>query len=352
MITTAQAYQRFRSVQADEFLDADGAAIGGASDHGALSGLADDDHAQYALADGSRGAFAATSHSHAPSAITQAGATSGQVLAWNGSAWAPATPSSGVTDHGALSGLGDDDHSIYGLLAGRSGGQTLIGDTASGGNLALQSTSHATRGRLLTDPVTVTSPAAASIGLIVKGAGSQSGNLLEAQNSSGTILASILAAGSLIGPTGSAGGTKTLGAQSCSTAIYLSSSNFGVLGDNNGAAYLEWGPGIGGFGLRTARGFSITSVGAGIVPCTMTGASSQAVSVLTLTGGSSQTGPLLRAENSSNVIQFAVGIGGKLLTNQAVANTNTPSGPTVQAMPYYDVAGTLLGYAPLYAAPW
>lgn len=44
-----------------------------------------------------------------------------------------------VTDHGALTGLGDDDHSQYALLAGRSSGQTLIGGTASGNNLTLQS---------------------------------------------------------------------------------------------------------------------------------------------------------------------------------------------------------------------
>lgn len=343
---------RFDKVQAGAFYDGNGDAIGGVSDHGALSGLADDDHTQYALADGSRGSFAATSHTHAPGAITQAGAASGDVLAWNGAAWAPATPSAGVTDHGALTGLSDDDHSIYGLLAGRSGGQTLIGGTGSGQNLTLQSTSNATRGRILSDPVTVTSPAAANIGLVVKGAGSQSGNLFEAQNSSSTILASILASGSIIGPTGSEGGTKTFGAQSCTTAIYLSSSNFGVLGDNNGAGYLEWGPGIGGTGLRTRRGISIQSLGGGIVPCTMIGAPSQSVPILTLTAGSGQTGPIIRAENSSNTIQFAVGVDGKLLTNQAVANTNTPSGATVKAMPFYDVAGTLLGYAPLYAAPW
>lgn len=343
---------RFDKVQAGAFYDGNGDAIGGVSDHGALSGLADDDHTQYALADGSRGSFAATSHTHAPSGITQGGATSGQVLAWNGSAWAPATPSAGVTDHGALTGLGDDDHSIYGLLAGRSGGQTLIGDTASGGNLTLQSTAHATRGRVLSDPLTVTSAAAANIGMIVKGAGSQSGNLFEAQNSSSTILASILASGSIIGPTGSEGGTKTFGAQSCTTAIYLSSSNFGVLGDNNGAGYLEWGPGIGGTGLRTRRGISIQSLGGGIVPCTMIGASSQSVPILTLTAGSGQTGPIIRAENSSNTIQFAVGVDGKLLTNQTATNTNTPSGATAKQLPIYDVAGTLLGYIPVYGSAW
>jgi hypothetical protein len=34
-----------------------------------------------------------TSHTHALSAITQSGATTGQVAAWNGSAWVPVTPS-------------------------------------------------------------------------------------------------------------------------------------------------------------------------------------------------------------------------------------------------------------------
>lgn len=54
----------------------------------------------------------------------------------------------GVTDHGALTGLGDDDHSIYALLAGRSGGQTLVGGTGAGDDLTLSSTSHGTKGTL------------------------------------------------------------------------------------------------------------------------------------------------------------------------------------------------------------
>jgi hypothetical protein len=52
----------------------------------------------------------------------------------------------GVTDHGALTGLADDDHSQYALLAGRSGGQTLVGGTAAGNTLTLTSTSNATKG--------------------------------------------------------------------------------------------------------------------------------------------------------------------------------------------------------------
>lgn len=52
-------------------------------------------------------------------------------------------------DHGSLTGLSDDDHTQYALLAGRSGGQTLIGGTASGNNLTLQSTSNATKGSIV-----------------------------------------------------------------------------------------------------------------------------------------------------------------------------------------------------------
>lgn len=51
-------------------------------------------------------------------------------------------------DHGTLSGLSDDDHMQYALLAGRALGQTLKGGTASGGHLTLQSTANATRGEV------------------------------------------------------------------------------------------------------------------------------------------------------------------------------------------------------------
>jgi len=53
-----------------------------------------------------------------------------------------------VSDHGNLTGLSDDDHTQYALLAGRAGGQTLIGGTASGEDLTLQSSSDATKGNI------------------------------------------------------------------------------------------------------------------------------------------------------------------------------------------------------------
>ena len=49
-------------------------------------------------------------------------------------------PPTAVTDHGALTGLTDDDHTQYPLLAGRSGGQTLIGGTGTTDDLILRST--------------------------------------------------------------------------------------------------------------------------------------------------------------------------------------------------------------------
>ncbi len=54
-----------------------------------------------------------------------------------------------VSDHGEMSGLGDDDHTQYALLAGRSGGQTIIGGTVAGDDLTLQSTSDGTKGEVI-----------------------------------------------------------------------------------------------------------------------------------------------------------------------------------------------------------
>jgi len=59
--------------------------------------------------------------------------------------WLPSLPDSEI-DHGTLTGILDDDHTQYALLAGRAGGQTLIGGTAANNDLTLESTSNATKG--------------------------------------------------------------------------------------------------------------------------------------------------------------------------------------------------------------
>jgi hypothetical protein len=80
----------------------DGAVI---SDHGALGGLVDDDHTQYSLADGTRD-FTGVVVGVTPTLAAHL-ATKGYV---DGVA--------GTTDHGALTGLGDDDHTQYSLADG------------------------------------------------------------------------------------------------------------------------------------------------------------------------------------------------------------------------------------------
>ena len=59
---------------------------------------------------------------------------------------------SSAVDHGSLSGLGDDDHMQYALLAGRAGGQTLFGGTAAAAALTLESTVSATKGHIVLNP--------------------------------------------------------------------------------------------------------------------------------------------------------------------------------------------------------
>lgn len=49
----------------------------------------------------------------------------------------PLPTSGGVSDHGALTGLGDDDHAQYLLLAGRTGGQTVNATVATDNLLTL-----------------------------------------------------------------------------------------------------------------------------------------------------------------------------------------------------------------------
>ncbi len=57
----------------------------------------------------------------------------------------------GGVDHGGLAGLGDDDHTQYPLLLGRSGGQTLAGGTGASDDLVLQSTTNAVKGVVVID---------------------------------------------------------------------------------------------------------------------------------------------------------------------------------------------------------
>lgn len=55
--------------------------------------------------------------------------------------WVTRATLNAALDHGTMGGLADDDHTQYALLAGRSGGQTIIGGTAAADDLILRATS-------------------------------------------------------------------------------------------------------------------------------------------------------------------------------------------------------------------
>jgi len=76
------------------------------------------------------------------------GVASGMTIFYDGAKWVSSLPDSEV-DHGTLSGLGDDDHTQYALLLGRTGGQSFTGGVAASNNLTLESTSNVTKGRIL-----------------------------------------------------------------------------------------------------------------------------------------------------------------------------------------------------------
>lgn len=100
-------------------------------------------------------------------------AQSGDSLFYDGTQWLASAPDTEI-QHSGLSGLttGDAGHTQFVMLAGRAGGQSIIGGTAAGENINLESTSNATKGfvqvkdtvRPFTDAVYTTSWAGTDLG--------------------------------------------------------------------------------------------------------------------------------------------------------------------------------------------
>ena len=93
----------------------------GVTDHGNLSGLSDDDHPTY-VREGEAAAGDLGGSYPDPSVVglqgnpvDSAAPADGELLGWDGTAgqWAPTSAPGGVTDHGNLTGLSDDDHPQY-----------------------------------------------------------------------------------------------------------------------------------------------------------------------------------------------------------------------------------------------
>jgi hypothetical protein len=150
--------------------------------HSGLSGLTNDDHTQYTLLAGRSGGQTLTGGTAASNSLTlrsTSNATKGSIIIDETTVSSSTTTGALVVSggigvagtvyansanfvtltapHSGLSGLTNDDHTQYTLLAGRSGGQTITGGTAASNSLTLRSTTNATKGSILIDETTVTS---------------------------------------------------------------------------------------------------------------------------------------------------------------------------------------------------
>lgn len=73
---------------------------------------------------------------------------------------------------------------------------------------------------------------------------------------------------------------------------------------------------------------------------------------LVIKRASTQTKNLVEIQNNAGAVQFGIDPDGEIWTNQASANTATPSGATAYQLPIYNAAGALLGYIPVYGSAW
>jgi len=89
--------------------------------------------------------------------------TTGQSLNWDGSSWINTTPATGVTDHGLLTGLGDDDHPQYVLSSTNNALSSLV-TSVEGSTVSLSSYIAANEGTWSTDNDTTDHTALSNIG--------------------------------------------------------------------------------------------------------------------------------------------------------------------------------------------
>jgi hypothetical protein len=103
-------------------------------DHGSITGLGDNDHPQYVLVTTNTNLSSLVNNYIANAALSGLSDTNistpatGQVLTWNGTDWTPSTSPAGVTDHGLLTGLEDNDHPQYTLSATNLNLSSLVGN--------------------------------------------------------------------------------------------------------------------------------------------------------------------------------------------------------------------------------
>ncbi len=244
--------------------------------------------------------------------------------------------------HSGLSGLASgDDHTQYGLLAGRVGGQVFIGGTGSGNTLTLRSTTNATKGSVLIDETTTSTSTTTGalrvgggVGIVgntyIGGTGNVAGVL---SATSGTASSSI-STGALVvtGGTGISGNLNVGGNVNISgtfTASIAHSSLTGLTTGDDHTQYTLLAGRVGGQVLTggTASGNTLTlrstsNVTKGSVIIDETTASSSTVSgALRVSGGVGIVG--------NTFIGGTGNVAGVLNATSGTASTSTTSGALV-----------------------
>lgn len=259
-------------------------------------------------------AKAAAAHTHAPSDISQGGATSGQALLWDGAAWTPATLPEGVTDHGALSGLEDDDHARYydNLITTRGSAAVAARNAPSlGANVF---------GTLMSFNRQIANLESTTI------------EFIRWRETSSSTLSFVYTAGWGLGYGFVRYPTDTTSVYGWDRSTFVNAGTIQVGGSAGNPACLV----VGQVAEPKVTINTITSSHRGLL----------------IKGVASQSANLLELQNSSASVLFAVGPAGQIKTAQTAANTNTPSGATARQLPLYNESGTLLGYVPVYGSAW
>jgi predicted acyltransferase (DUF342 family) len=122
--------------------------------------------------------------------------------------------------HANLTGLTNDDHTQYTLLAGRTGGQVTTGGTASSNNLTLRSTTNATKGSVILDETTASTSSTTGSLTIAGGVGISNTADASSSTNGGTITSAgglAVAKKAFIGTDLSVGGNVITGSWNANT---------------------------------------------------------------------------------------------------------------------------------------
>lgn len=276
----------------------------GPADHGALGGLADDDHTQYALADGTRGSFVKTAGGDT---ITASGAAV-KPLVLKGAASQTANLQDWQNSAGTAMAFIETSGTFRTENRISAGTKTHIG-----GILQSQATS------------------AGEIGLVVRGAASQTANLAEFHNSAGTVLANIDNGGGIQQPgeVRNAFGGASIG--DTTTAIYATvpaTRPLIVKGAASQTAHLtEWQNSA----ATVLAGVSNTGhIGAGTAPWSGTVfyglATGADVRGLMVRGVASQTANLIEVQNNGGTVVGGFSPTGQLIFDNGQATATATAG--------------------------